>query len=137
MKRREFIAALGAAISWPAFVSAQQPANIARIGYLATGSLESRDAQVLLDAFRQGLRERGFVEDQNIIIEYRAAEGRFERLPSLASDLVRLKLDLIIAPNTPAARSAQQATTTIPIVVQAMGDPVGDGLVASLARPGG
>jgi putative ABC transport system substrate-binding protein len=138
VKRREFISLLGgAAVGWPALVSAQQSAKVARIGYLATGSLESPETRVLLDAFRQGLRERGLVEGQNIIIEYRAAEGKFERLPSLANDLVGLKLDLIVAPITLAARAVQQATTTIPIVVQLMGDPVEDGLVASLARPGG
>jgi putative ABC transport system substrate-binding protein len=138
MRRRDFISLLsGVAVGWPALVSAQQPTNIARIGYLTTGSLESPDLRVLLDAFRQGLRERGLVEGQNIIIDYREAEGKFERLPILASDLARLKLALIVAPNTLAARAAQQATNTIPIVVQIMGDPVGDGLVASLAQPGG
>ena len=102
-----------------------------------TGSLESRESRVGLDAFRQGLRERGYVEGQNIVVEYRAADGKIERLPGLASDLARLKVDLIVATGTPLARAAQQATTTIPIVSAVMGDPVGDGLVASLARPGG
>ena len=92
---------------------------------------------MVLDAFRQGLRERGYVEGQNIVIEYRAADGKIERFPGLATELIRLKVDLIVAGNTPAARAVQQATTTIPLVVAAMGDPVGDGLVASLARPGG
>jgi putative ABC transport system substrate-binding protein len=138
VNRREFISLLGgAAAGWPALVSAQQSAKVARIGYLTIGSLESPEARVLLDAFRQGLRDRGLVEGQNIIIEYRAAEGKFERLLSLANDLVGLKLDLIVAPITLAARAVQQATITIPIVVQMMGDPVEDGLVASLARPGG
>jgi putative tryptophan/tyrosine transport system substrate-binding protein len=138
MKRREFITLLGGTVvGWPALVSAQQLTNVARIGYLMTGTLKSPEARALLDSFRQGLRERGLMEGQNIIIEYRAAEGKFERFPSLASDLVRLNPDLIVAPNTPASRAVQQATTMIPIVVQAMGDPVGDGLVASLARPGG
>ena len=89
-----------------------------------------------LDAFRQGLRERGYVEGQNIVIEYRAADGQFGRLLGLATELTRLKVDLIVAGATPAARAAQQATTTIPIIA-IMGDPVRDGLVASLARPGG
>jgi putative ABC transport system substrate-binding protein len=91
----------------------------------------------MADAFRLGLRERGYVEGQNIVIEYRSADGRIERFPQLANELVSLSLDLIVAPNTPAARAAQRVTTTIPIVVPVMGDPVADGLVASLARPGG
>ncbi len=91
----------------------------------------------MLEAFRQGLRERGYVEGQNIVIEYRSADGKIERFARLATELVRLKVDLIVAGNTPMARAAQQATTTIPIVAGAMGDPVGDGLVASLSRPGG
>jgi putative ABC transport system substrate-binding protein len=102
-----------------------------------TGVLASPEIRVPLDAFRQGLRERGYVEGQNIVIVYRAADGKFERWPGLATELARLQGDLIVAPNTPAARAAQQATTTIPIVTPVMGAPVGDGLVASLARPGG
>jgi ABC-type uncharacterized transport system substrate-binding protein len=87
--------------------------------------------------FRQGLREHGYVEGQNVVIEFRTAEGKIERFPDLARELVRLKVDLIVAGTTPAARGARQATTTVPIVAFAMGDPVGDGLVDSLARPGG
>jgi putative ABC transport system substrate-binding protein len=116
---------------------AQQPGRIPRIGYLVTGSLDSPETRSLLDAFRQGLREHGYVEGQNIVVEYRAADGKIEQLPGRVTELARLKLDLIVAGNTPAARAAQQATTTIPIVAPVMGDPVGDGLVASLARPGG
>ena len=116
---------------------AQQPTKIARIGFLMTGSLESPEVRVILDAFRQGLRERGYVEGQNIVIEYRSAAGKLERFPTLASELARLKVDLIVAVNTPAARAARQATTVIPFVTPVMGDPLGDGLVASLARPGG
>jgi ABC-type uncharacterized transport system substrate-binding protein len=82
----------------------------------------------MVGAFREGLRERGYVEGQNIVIEYRSADGSIERFPRLADELARLKLDLIHVPNTPAARAAQQATSTIPIVAVAMGDPVGDGL---------
>jgi putative tryptophan/tyrosine transport system substrate-binding protein len=121
----------------PLAAHAQPPAKVAQIGYLVTGVLESPETRVLLDAFRQGLRERGYVEGQNIVIEYRAADGKLERFPGLATELVRLQVDLIVAANTPAARAAQQATTTVPIVTPVMGDPVGDGLVASLARPGG
>jgi putative ABC transport system substrate-binding protein len=116
---------------------AQPPAQVARIGYLVTGGLDSPETRVLLDAFRQGLRERGYVEGQNIVVEYRAADGQLERFPALAAELVQLKPEVIVAQGTPAARAAQQATTTIPIVTPVMGDPVGDGLVASLARPGG
>ncbi len=118
----------------PLASDAQQPAKVARIGMLWT---ERPEARALLDVFRQGLREVGYVEGQNIVIEYRFAEGGVERYPAVAAELVRLNVDLILAPNTPAARAAKQATSTIPIVVALMGDPVGDGLVASLARPGG
>jgi putative tryptophan/tyrosine transport system substrate-binding protein len=116
---------------------AQPPAKVARIGYLVTGGLASPETRVLLDAFRQGLRERGYVEGQNIVIEYRAADGKLERFPALAAELVQLKPEVIVAQGTPAARAAQQATSTVPIVTPVMGDPVGDGFVASLARPGG
>jgi putative tryptophan/tyrosine transport system substrate-binding protein len=116
---------------------AQPLAKVARIGYLVTGGLASPETRVLLDAFRQGLRERGYVEGQNIVIEYRAADGKLERFPALAAELVQLKPEVIVAQGTPAALAAKDATTTIPIVTPVMGDPVGDGLVASLARPGG
>jgi len=135
--RRAFITALAAAAAWPRLARAQQGAKVARIGYLMTGSLASPEARAMVDAFRQGLRERGYVEGQSIVIEYRSADGRIERFPQLANELASLNLDLILAPNTPAARAVQRATHTIPIVVPAMGDPVEDGLVASLARPGG
>jgi ABC-type uncharacterized transport system substrate-binding protein len=102
-----------------------------------TGSLASPEVRATVDAFRQGLREHGYVEGQSIVIEYRSADGRIERFPQLANELVALNLDLILAQNTPAARAVQRATSTIPIVAAVMGDPVGDGLVASLARPGG
>src|SRR5438445_9451586 len=114
-----------------------QPPNVARLGYLVTGSLESPEVRVRRDAFRIGLRELGYVEGQNVVIEYRGADGKIERLLGLATELKRLKVDLIMAVATPAARAAQQATTAIPIVATAMGDPVRDGLVASLAKPGG
>src|SRR5436190_1050108 len=119
------------------FAAAEQSGKIARIGYLLTGSLDSSETRAALGAFREGLRERGYVEGQNIVIEYRTAEGRIERFPDLARELVRLDVELIVAGATPTARAARQATTTIPIVAFAMGDPVGDGLVTSLARPGG
>jgi putative ABC transport system substrate-binding protein len=136
--RRAFLGALaGGLLAAPLAAYAQQPAKVARIGYLVTGSPESPETRTVLAAFRQGLREHGYVEGQNIVIEYRAAEGKLERLPDLAAELAGLKVDLIIAGNTPGARAARQATTTIPIVAPVMGDPIGDGLVASLSRPGG
>ena len=116
---------------------AQQAVKVARIDFLFPGSLASPETQTSLDAFRQGLREHGYTEGQNIVVEYRAADGRIERLPGLAAQLTHLKLDLIVAITTPGVRAVQQATTTIPIVGVNMGDPVRDGLVASLARPGG
>src|SRR6266536_817753 len=137
MRRREFITLIGGAAAWWPLATSAQQAKVPRIGYLATGSLESPDARLFLDAFRQGLHERGYLEGQNIVIEFRAANGEIERFPALASELVRLKVDVIVVPNTPAARAVLQATTTIPVVVPVMGDPVRDGLVASLARPGG
>jgi putative ABC transport system substrate-binding protein len=136
--RRAFIGTLaGGLLAAPLAADAQKPAKVPRIGWMLTGSLEAPETQALLVAFRQGARERGYVEGENIVIEYRAAEGRLDRFPALAADLVRLKVDLIVAGSTSAARAAKQATTTIPIVAPTMGDPVGDGLVASLARPGG
>ena len=121
----------------PLVVQAQQPGKGSRIGYLSTALRGSPEAQEALDAFQQGLREHGYVEGQNILIEGRWAEGNFERLPGLAVELARLKVNLIVAAATPGARAARQATVTIPIVAVAMGDPVDDGLVVSLARPGG
>src|SRR6516162_8148811 len=137
MKRREFITLLGgAAAAWPLRVNAQPSAKIPRIGLMVTGSLESPEARVQLDAFRLGLRQLGYTEGRNIVIEYRRADARIERFPNLAAELVRLEVDLIFAANTPAALAARQATATIPIVAPVMGDPVADGLVASLAQPG-
>jgi len=121
----------------PLVVQAQQVGKVPRIGWLNTGWRGSPEAQVALDAFWQGLREQGYVEGRNILVEYRWAEGNIERLPGLATELARAKVDLIVALATPAARAARQASATIPIVAVSMGDPVGDGLVASLARPGG
>jgi putative tryptophan/tyrosine transport system substrate-binding protein len=134
MRRREFIAGLGGAA---AFSTAALPAKVARIGFLVTGSLASPDTTVLVDGFQRGLRQLGYVEGQNIVIEYREAHGDIEQFGSLATELVRLNVDLIVAPNTPAARAARQATTTIPIVASALANPVEDGLVSSLAHPGG
>jgi ABC-type uncharacterized transport system substrate-binding protein len=137
MKRRELLGVIGGAATWPLRAWAQQPKTVRRIGFLVTGSIESHEARAALKAFDQGLREYGYIDGQNVLVEVRAADLNVERFPALASELVRLNVDLIVASNTPAARAVQQATTTIPIVVPVMGDPVGDGLVANLARPGG
>ena len=134
--RRAFLGTL-AVLVWPLAVDGQQPSSGVRIGYLGSGSLEWPQTQAVLGAFRQGLREHGYVEGQNIFIEYRFAEGKLDRLPDLAAELARLKPDLIFAGATPAALALQRATTKIPIVAPSMADPVADGLVESLARPGG
>jgi putative tryptophan/tyrosine transport system substrate-binding protein len=116
---------------------AQPTGKIYRIGYLAAGWGSGTAYLRPLEAFRQGLRELGWVEGQNIVIEYRYAEGRPDRLPGLADELVRLKVDVIVASPTPAALAARNATRTIPIVGMSLTEPVAVGLVASLARPGG
>jgi len=131
-------AALAAALALgllaaPLAAPAQQPrGKTARIGFLQFVS-----TPFLYEAFRQGLHELGYVEGQNIAIEYRSAEGKDERLPGLAAELVRLKVDVIVAPSPPATEAAKRATSTIPIVFVVSGDPVAEGFVASLARPGG
>jgi len=119
-----------------ALADAQQTKKISRIGYLSAG-IGSLSSYAPREPFRQGLRELGYVEGKNIIIEYRNAGGKFDRLPALAAELVRLKVDLIVTGGPPSARAAKEATATIPIVMIQVGDPVGSGFVASLARPGG
>ncbi len=119
----------------PLAADAQQPAKVPRIGLLSPFS--PSDAALWHQAFRQGLRDLGWVEGKNVSIEYRYAEGRTDRLPDLAADLVRLKVDIIVVSVTTDALSAKKATGTIPIVMASVGDPVASGLVASLARPGG
>ena len=114
---------------------AQQPGKIFRIGYLDASTASG--SAVLVDTFRQELSKLGWIEGKNIAIEYRFAEQRNERLPELAADLVRLKVDLIVVASTGPAIAAKSATTSIPIVMATSGDPLGDGLIASLARPGG
>jgi len=119
----------------PLAVEAQQAKQVPRIGFLASSSAERDESR--LAAFRQGLRELGYLEGQNIVIYQRYAAGKFEDLPKLAAELLRLKVDLLVTEGTPAARAAKTATSTIPVVMGNAGDPVGTGLVASLARPGG
>ena len=114
---------------------AEQPAKVPRIGYLNASLPSTNPARI--EAFRQGLRELGYVEGKNIIIEYRAAEGKLDRLPALAAELVRLKIDILVTAGPPGTRAAREANVTIPIVMGFDNDPVGNGFVASLARPGG
>jgi putative tryptophan/tyrosine transport system substrate-binding protein len=133
MKRREFITLLGGAAVAPLVANAQQ-GKLTRIGALV---LTSADAQSLAKALREGLRELGYAEGQNLVFEFRSADGNADRLPNLAAELVRLPVDVLVATFTPCALAAKQATTTVPIVMAAVADPVGSGLVQSLARPGG
>ena len=134
--RRAFLCTLaGGLFSASRVAEAQQTGKVYRIGYLGPSSATA--VSRFTESFRQGLRELGWVEGQNIVIEYRFAEGQFDRLPDLAAELVRLKVDVIVAIPTPAAVAAKNATATIPIVMVNVGDPVGLGLIASLARPGG
>ena len=136
MNRRETILALVALGSVPGAAYAQQAAKVPRIGYLAS-NLAGNSPLRLHEAFRQGLRDRGYIEGRNVVIEYRDAQGKLETLPARAAELVALKVDVIFAPGTQHALAAQQATKTIPIVFADIADPVARGLVTSLARPGG
>ncbi len=143
IKRRKVLflggaAALGAgALTAPFAAFAQQPAKVWRVGFLASRRVDFVETDYYNGPFRQGMRELGYVEGRNLVIEWRSAEGNMERLPGLAAELVNLKVDVIVAPDTLSNRAAQKATTTIPIVMTGVGDPVGSGLVKSLARPGG
>ena len=134
--RRKLIVGLGVvAVAAPLTCFAQQPVKIARSGFLRSRSAANTATRV--DALRAGLRELGYVEGKNLIMEFRWAENNFDRFSELAAELVRLKVDLIVTHGTPGTRSAKQATTTIPIVMAVSGDAVATGLIASLARPGG
>ena len=135
MRRREFILLTGSAALCSFSAHAQQAGKVPRIGYL--GVTSPSDRPPLLDTFRQGLRELGWIEGQNIVIDYRFAEGRLDRLPDLAAELVRLKVDIIVSAGTQGVTAAKNATETIPIVMIGVRDPVGTGLIASLAHPGG
>jgi ABC-type uncharacterized transport system substrate-binding protein len=135
MRRRHFVSLLGgAAASWPLAARAQPSGKIYRIGFLGVTSRAEYSDRV--EAVRTGLRQLGYEESKNLIIHYRWAEGRYDRLPELAAELVQLNVDVIVTHSTPGSRAARQATSTIPIVANS-GDPVEAGLVGSLARPGG
>jgi putative tryptophan/tyrosine transport system substrate-binding protein len=138
MDRRTFLAGTGTVLlATPPAAEGQQARKIYRIGMLLALSPEHPQTRELSGAFREGLRKLGYVEGQNIAIESRSAQGRFERLPNLLAELVRLNVDLLYSGGTPAALAAKQANITIPVVAPAVGDPVSDGLIASLAQPGG
>src|SRR5262249_36100053 len=135
MRRRELITLLLGAAAWPLAAQAQQRGKLANIGLLGSGTAAAQGTWTA--AFVQRMRELGWIEGSNLTIEYRWAEGHTERLAGLAKELVRLNVDLIITHNTPPPLAAKQATSVIPIVFATAGDPVGSGIVASLARPGG
>jgi putative ABC transport system substrate-binding protein len=136
MNRRAFTTLLGgAAVVWPIAARAQQAGKVHRIGVLETISTTLNVANFY--ALREGLRQLGYAEGQNLVIEYRSADGRDDRFPGLARELLALKVDVIVTRGTPAAKAVKNATSTVPVVMMASGDPVGVGLVTSLARPGG
>ena len=136
MERRAFLGTIaGGFVAVPLAASAQPAGKVRRIGYLDQGSA-ARD-QLFLDAFRQGLRDLGWIEGQNVTFEVRFAQGKTDRLPALAAELVQRRVDLIATWTTPAALAAKRATGKIPIVIGFVADPVGSGIVASLSHPGG
>ena len=138
MERRTFLAGTGAVLlAAPLAAGAQQAGKIPRIGLLVASSAFDTAYARFIEAFRQGLRDLGYVEGRNIVIEYRYAGEKYERLSALAAELVRLKVDVIVSHGSPGPFAAKQATNAIPIVMTAAGDPVASGLVSSLARPGG
>jgi putative tryptophan/tyrosine transport system substrate-binding protein len=137
IERREFIALVGGAAVWPIAARAQKSGNVARIGVLGATSATDGDHPKRIAALRSALRDLGYVEGTNLIIEYRWAEQNYARLPALADDLVRSNVDVIVTHGTPASTAAKRATTTVPIVMAIIGDPIASGVVTSLARPGG
>jgi ABC-type uncharacterized transport system substrate-binding protein len=137
MDRRAFITVISGTILAAPWASDAQPTKAPRIGFLSAGSRSDPASQHNRDVFRQGLRDLGYVEGQSLALEERWADGRYERLPELAAELVHLNVDILVTVATPATRAAQQATRTIPIVMTLISDPVESGLVANLAHPGG
>ena len=137
MKRRRLLVSLAAGAIAPLASLAQAPGKVWRVGFLSQRHVDFVDADSYYGPFTQGMRELGYVVGKNLVIEWRSAEGDASRLPELAAELVRLKVDVLALAGTPAAIAAQKATTAIPIVMIGVGDPVGNGLVKSLARPGG
>jgi putative ABC transport system substrate-binding protein len=138
VRRRKFITLLGGAAAWPLAAQAQQPAStVRRIGLLLPGNTRTTAVRGQLEAFRKGLKEYGWAEGQNIIVEYSFAEGREDALPAIAAELARLRLDVIVAEGTAAIQAAKTVTQTVPIVMATSADPVGTGLVANLNQPGG
>ena len=138
MDRRAFLGTVaGGIVAAPLAVEAQPAGKVPRIGFLVAASASDSAYAGLIEAFRQGLRDLGYVEGRNIVIEYRYADGKYERLPALAAELARLKVAVIVSHGTPGPLAAKQATSAIPIIMTSAGDPVGSGLVSSLARPGG
>jgi len=139
MRRREFVGLFGSATAatvWPLSSRAQSSsAKVFRIGFLGTPSAESLPKRT--EAFRAGLRDLGYQEGRDIVIEYRWADSHYDRLPALLAELINLNVDVIVTHGTPGVTAAKQATSTIPIVIAVVGDAVASGLVASLARPGG
>src|SRR5262249_34279870 len=135
VRRRDFITLLGGAAVWPLAARAQQRGKLATIGLLGSGTLAAQSQWTA--AFVQRLRELGWTDGRNVAIEYRWAEGRTQRFAEIADELVRLKVDVIVTHNTPPILAAKQATSVIPIAFATAGDPVGTGIVANLARPGG
>jgi putative ABC transport system substrate-binding protein len=135
VKRREFLTLLGGAAAWPLAANAQQPGKLPTVGFLGQSIPLGEGERAV--AFAQRLRELGWIEGRTVAIEYRWADGQRDRLAEIAAEFVRLKVDIIVTGGTPAVVAAKQATSVIPIVFATAGDPVGMGLVASLARPGG
>jgi putative ABC transport system substrate-binding protein len=132
ISRRALVAAAAAALMLPSLAAAQAGGKVSRVGFLSPSA-----PSPISDGFRRGLRDLGYVEGQNVLVEYRWAEGRFDRLPDLAAELVRQRVDVLVTQVTQASLAAKHATRTIPIVILGVGDPVGAGLVQSLSRPGG
>jgi putative ABC transport system substrate-binding protein len=135
VRRRAFISLLGGAAAWPLAARAQHPGKIPRVGFMgnSTAALEAN----LVGPFREGLRELGYHEGRNIVIEYRWADGKYERFPTLVAELLAVPVDVIVTAGTPATLAVKKATSTVPLVMIAVGDPVGTGIVPSLARPAG